>query len=501
MSRKNQEIYKEAKQALALDFKSHIPLKTQLEEKLRQWLANKPVGFRIPSERELAMLLNVSIIIVKLAIMKLNSEGFFIRNVKGTFLAKSNNSQQPAEHPLQKIAAGYLPTLSNKPTIKVAIFELWEKQQEMWLQSAISFNESDYSVNARIEFVPHTVADVMQYISYLKTEKIDVALVAYNMVEALKAQQVIMKLPDDIPQKLYSEEEYLISLNKKEASFHTSTISFVAPLSFSAWGILWNEKLVRKKLTLNDDRKITINELLDKILENAKSLKQKTLFSDALCFFWSFGVPPREKSEEDIPRNHIEKLFNVAEQLSPFAEKILWGTPYNRKGQEMFLAGEAAFYVGNLYAILQKMSETKFKWGGAVIGSMDNTYLNSGWNGLALVNVDNPKRGAADFIRFMISPTGQELFANFHMNIPFYRPLIHKIGDLLKHSGSKQIEASFKDYKFLGRDVRNNWYDLLTSNLGLFLREVVEKRMSAKEGVQEFFNTLENNLSLKIVNS
>jgi DNA-binding transcriptional regulator YhcF (GntR family) len=493
----NKNSYDEAKQSLALDFNSHISLKTQLQDKLRSWLANKPEGFKIPSERKLASLLNVSIIIVKLAIMKLSSEGFFIRNVKGTFLAMPQKISSSEEHPLQKIAIGHFTHQSSRPTIKIAIFEIWQKQQAMWMKAAHLFNESNYNATAQIEFVPSTIADVYQYQSYLKEQKIDVALVAHNMIEPLKNSETIFKLPDDIIHRLFSED-YFVSLNKKDESTQITTIGFAAPICFSAWGILWNEELVGRELLFNAPT-ITSEDILGEILKTEKQIKDAFLLSNALCFFWSFGVPPLEESEDDFPLHHIQKLFHVAEKLAPCSRKVFWTIPYHSDGERIFLEGKAAFYAGNLYKTLQRMPEAKFKWRGVFISPTEGSYLNSGWNGLALTCKGVERKEAADFIRFMISAEGQGLITEFHTNLPSYLPSAYRITDFVKGSTIEQLQSSIKGYMFSDKAMRDDWYRILTQNLGLFLKEVVEGRMNAEEGAQEFFNTLNNKLSLKVI--
>ena len=462
------------KQALMLDPGSPVPLRAQLEERLRRHLARQPVGYRLPSERLLAELLGVSRITVKNALKPLGREGLLRRGIKGSYLARDVNPAAPGEHPLQTSLFG---RAAQRIRLAFAVFESWPAQLAAWEAAAGEYNRTQHAAELAIERVPVSVDNTEAFTRYVMERQPALVLTLPQMAAAARARRLLAPLPTNLASALHGPK-YASWIARADSA---GLLAHVAPLNYPVWGALWNQDLLKRHVAVSKPL-FRMTDLVDILLEVGPELPDDAvLVSDAVCLLLCAGYPFRP-GRDDWRSRYAEALCSLATRLQPVMSRFRWSSPYGEEGIRQFLEGRSAFYAGNLFTILQRMPQARFPWGGAFLSPPPGCCLPTTWIGIGITA--GPLSGPAeDVVRFLVSPAGQEITTRYRLNAACLWAANEDLVRFVKGSSMAQLR----------RSTQGLWFgeqDYTVQGLGGLLREAGENRISRQDALARMTRAL-----------
>ena len=462
------------KQDLALDIEGQVPMRAQLEEGLRRHLARQPVGYRLPSERVLAELLGVSRITVKNAVKPLGREGLLRRGIKGSYLARAVNPAAPGGHPFQTSLFG---RAARRVRLALAVFESWPAQLAAWETAVAEYNHSQRTVELAVERVPVSVNTNESFARYVMERRPALALMLPQMAAAARAQRLLAPLPRDLVAS-FRGPRYASWIPRADAS---GLLAHAAPLNYPMWGALWNQELLGRRLTVSQPV-FRVGDLADILLEAGPTLRDDAvLVSDAVCLLLGAGYPFRP-GRVDWRARYAGALCSLAARLRPVMPRFRWPSPYDEEGLRQFLEGRSAFYAGNLFALLQRMPQARFPWGGAFLSPPPGCRLPTTWIGIGITA--GPFSGPAEeVVRYLVSPPGQEVTIRYRLNAACLWEANEELVRVVTGSTMAQLRRSSQGLWF-------GEHDYTVQGLGGLLRETGEGRISRQNALARMTRAL-----------
>ena len=473
-TKRHAEVEIALKQDLVLDLEGQVPIRAQLEEGIRRHLARQPVGYRLPSERLLAELFGVSRITVKNALTPLGREGLLRRGIKGSYLARAVNPDAPGGHPLQARLFG---RAARRIRLAFAVFESWPAQLAAWEAAACEYNRTQRTVELAIERVPLSVGNDETFARYVTERQPALALVLPQMAVAARAQGLLAPLPTDLVTSLRGPR-YASWIARADSA---GILAHAAPLNYPVWGALWNQDLLRRHLAVSKPL-FRVSDLAEILLEVGPGVPEAAvLVSDAVCLLLCAGYPFRPGGD-DWRSRYAGALCSLGARLQPVMPRLRWPSPHDEEGIRDFLEGRSAFYAGNLFAILQRMPQARFPWGGAFLSPPPGYYLPSTWIGIGITA--GPFSGPAEeVVRFMVSPAGQEITIRHRLNAACLWTANEDLVRFVKGSSMAQLRRSAQGLWF-------GEHDYTAQRLGGLLREAGEGRVSRQDALARMTRAL-----------
>lgn len=198
----------------ALDSSSATALYLQLYEQLLSLIATLAPESRLPSERFLAELLDVSRVTVRNAYKKLIAEKIIRSEARVGVLVneqKAIHSTTSSEAEIHEMAFGF-PYISIRPELEILLFENIPAQKKYWETVIARYNDSSRDCLVKTHWLPTSVR-YAGFFNYLQNSNVDLFQSAYT----LNAQQAAQKIPDEI-RELCCKDNFLLDQHKDDIS-------------------------------------------------------------------------------------------------------------------------------------------------------------------------------------------------------------------------------------------------------------------------------------------
>lgn len=481
MSRKapswDRNVIEQLRRELRVAAISPVPLHGQISQGLQRWLATRSVGQRLPSERRLATLLRVDRATIARAMRDFVTDGVLVRRVKGTFLVRQPDMTEPSPSgEMTRLARGAHPlalqahdpvALAN--TLHLVLFENLPHQRIVWEALVNRFNQSNVDLRMEIIWLPPEVGTKAAYYEYLLRHKPDLMLLDQITAARLKRADALSALPADVAEELRGPA----FLGGMPGLDRDDLLSYAVPLHFGPTVFLWNERLA--------------GDLSPRLpsppnLENIVSFicRLKVSLPNDCCFIanmWELLLAmgaPLTGFRNSLTWDYFKRLFATLQLLAEHASQCLWYEARPLAATERFLDGKAAFYFGNLNAILRGTIPGQLpRWNGVFLLPEPGQGLSTGCSLLAglkpnrLVDLDK-------VFRFFASEPVQKAFAAGGVNCVFRQAGNHAIQSYLRATNLRDLETAAAHLIIADEDLERGWVSFMARDLRALARQVLE---------------------------
>lgn len=461
-----------------------LPLYAQLKDHLQQRVNKGEFfpGSRFPSEFEIKTQYGVSRITVVRAVKELVKERVLKRHQgQGTFVVHAPAFEP---HPFVR-SLGVQPKAPNK--VRVALFENMPAQQKVWTRLINLFNRTHPELCLDIEWLPTVVNTLELYKEFIHTRRLDVVQLTYPLARQLQAEGYLAQLPGDLAGSLRGKA-YHTSLQGSDAG---RLLSWVVPLHFSIWGVIWNEKLVGGKGDMIPSC-LSQPELIQWMVKTGKRLPAGChLLNHACKLPLCKGVPVRSPTPRILQR-YFQESFNDLALLREMKDKLLWMESYPYEAGRRFLEGSMAFYADNLQDVISYIHLAKFPWRAAVIVPEENYDLPTGWSCVGIPAECRQPELAHAVVRFLATPSAQDEFVIGHINVAFCRASNRHLLDVLRGVDEAGLAASVKGTFLLNENSFPQWDFWIARDLRPLFEDVVHGKRSVQEAVESALMLTQN---------
>ncbi len=163
------------RRCFGVDRSSAVPIYQQLERRLRDFVASAPAGTRLPSERTMSEVLDLSRQTIKNALNILAEARLLQFGRKGTFTnAAGGDGPAIDEITAPKLSfANFIGSNANGAPLKLLLFEAFPNQQAFWTRTVRNFNLERHGITAEIDFLPNLELRAPELEKYLEKHPAD----------------------------------------------------------------------------------------------------------------------------------------------------------------------------------------------------------------------------------------------------------------------------------------------------------------------------------------
>lgn len=394
-----------------------VPLYLQIADRVRTQIETGQLvpSQRLPTTSRLAREWGTSYETAHRALSQLAATGFLKRTRRlGTFVNGGSVRFPEGSHPL---AFHSSVTLSLHRTVRIALFENWPTQQLVWQRIAELFNQQNRDVKMAIEWLPYEVTTLQSYQAFMQARAPDLVLLWHPLAREMQAANLLTPLPADLSRALRNAERYYSRIDGVDDD---RMLDWAAPMHFSPWGFVWNEKLVEAPLDLaTTSDPLVFAEWLGRI--GARLPSGCTLMNNVCQLPSLFGLPARSPSKEDLAE-FFHCSFQTAARLQPVADRLCW-TYGSSPDQAMapFMEGRQALCAFSLNWILNHLGQLTFPWKGTLLAPRRHQRIPTGCTLVGLSRFSRHPAHAAQVLQFLVSAPAQDLIAGLPINAAFLR--------------------------------------------------------------------------------
>ncbi|MBI4027958.1 MAG: GntR family transcriptional regulator [Verrucomicrobia bacterium] len=460
---------------IAIDPFSTSSLYLQIREGLMQWIASQEVGFRLPSERRLAEVLEVNRTTIRQAIAPLVRDRVLVRRSKrGTVVARKQASSNDAPHPFAEM--GQAQRHGGKTAVRLVLFENLPDQQRVWTQLVAAFNRSSSGVRLVIEWLPRDVDSLQKYQQYIRDQQSELVLLPYSFAMAMREQGMLLPVPKDLAESLRGDA-YYSCIPGADAK---GILSYVTPVHFPPWGVIWNESLAAP-LTAGLGA-MTQPELVRWMLRSAKRLPTGVyLNANTWDFAMTAGVPVQSPNKSAV-RAFLKETFGAMAQLRPQHDRFIWSESRHGQFRELFRGGKAAFFAGSLGHVINYLNDIPFSWRGMALAPSKGRHLATSWNCVAITSECRERGAAVESLRFLASAEAQNGVATGPLNAAFLKSANRHLLAFLRAGDEGGMDAAIRRL-YMHEVYPFNWGTFVSHDLRGLYREVMLGQQTAADAV------------------
>ncbi len=358
-----------------------MPLSTQLQQQLREWIDSVPEGTRFPSERQIADELGINRVTIQAAKQPFIDSGEILcLGNKGSFVHHPPGNGRSAVHPIQEHE--YVP-YRTRTVLKLMLYEDSDFQKAFWEKCAAGFHERYSGMFVDIVWVPQEYSSDT-YGDYIDEQKPDIIQTFYSPAR----RNLLARLPKAFINQLKNDvfcTEHL--LGHSESLFDS-----MIPVYFSPkWEYMNNELAAGYGLEhlIPKFREEGFMGILPEVMATAPEL----VGADTLWKYFLYAG--------NTPEENPEKAFEQIYALYDCAGKYL-------RGRDNISGGDKELFAFKSYLQMYLHREhVDTKWTAALPQLPPGVRVHSGTSCLGVVRESSKLPECMMFLDYMLSPEVQ----------------------------------------------------------------------------------------------
>ena len=452
-----------------IDSNSTIPLRTQLIDRLQNFINASQPGTAIPPERLLAQCIGVSRVTVRNAMTPFLENGTIIRhNHKGTIIAPK---AQVNTIKINELATGLPWSFDTIKSLKFLCYETLPTQKIFWKKVIEYFNTINDNYQIEIIWLDKLLKG-KAFLNFIKEHEIDIIL--HSSMYDLPLESFAAKLPNDL-QKISTLPEYVFPYMNIENS---EDFQYLLPLQIVYCKTFYNKQLAKKCGLTNVHKRIFENKKIELIAEALPKLeKSKFASSHIWCHLAYQGIVPEENNRQ-LLQNTLQAMYSVKDYSNAF----MVNQDYQFDDVDKFIKGDILFFDGTLPQI-QQMGNVNFEFKHAISSQVTESNKFGPAVCIAISSQCSNFEAATKFLHFLISEDVQKDVFNIKQEYPIIKNLyLNSITQQCKLTNEQAMLILQKTSLFTNSsntlmDI-NLYYIFKCRNL---LKEMMNDKISVKE--------------------
>jgi DNA-binding transcriptional regulator YhcF (GntR family) len=323
-----------------IDVNSTVPLRTQLIDRLENFINNSTPGTVIPPERLLAQSLGVSRVTVRNALAPFLENGSIIRhNHNGTTVAPKAPTNTIK---INELATGLPWSFEQNNTLKFLCYETLPLQKIFWKKIVEYFNNVNNDCQIEIVWLDKLLKG-KAILNFIKEHEIDIIL--HSSMYDVPLDLLATKLPSSL-QKISTQNEYIFNDMHIE---NPQDFQYLLPFQLVYCKTFYNVQLAKKCNLAKVSEHIFENQKINLIAQALTKLpKDKFASSHIWCHLAYQGIVPEEENRQ-LLQDVLQSMYLVKDYKNSF----MLNQDYPCDDVDKFIKGDILFFDGTFPQIQQ----------------------------------------------------------------------------------------------------------------------------------------------------